>query len=171
MLTKKWTSFKTSNTEGFVYNSCNGTTVRACRLSPQKPQRSRTEWLPTAPNSHFVLFPITATIKSFVFSVLNSFLGDTYKKREWNRDSRRKCESSCSSFWTFFWVILIKRVDKRKKIRPTEMLVLFCGYDNRALQCAYSGYEENSALRKSSIKAKRSLTIERRTSDSVCSKA
>lgn len=33
-----------------------------------------------APNSHFVLFPITATIKSFVFSVLSSFLGDTYKK-------------------------------------------------------------------------------------------
>ena len=27
-----------------------------------------------------MLFPITATIKSFVFFVLNSFLGDTYKK-------------------------------------------------------------------------------------------
>ena len=90
-----------------------------------------------------MLFPITATIKSFVFSVLNTFFGDAYKKR----------------------------VDKRKKIRPTEMLVLFCGYDNRALQCAYSGYEENSALRKSSIKAKRSLYSERTASDSVCSKA
>ena len=70
-----------------------------------------------------------------------------------------------------FLETLIKRVNTRKKIRPTEMLVLFCGYNNRALQCAYSGYEENSALRKSSIKAKRSLNIERAASDSVCSKA
>ena len=77
------------------------------------------------------------------FFVLNTFFGDAYKKR----------------------------MDKRKKIRPTKMLVLFCGYDNRALQCAYSGYKENSALRKSSIKAKRSLYSERTASDSVCSKA
>ena len=61
-------------------------------------------------------------------------------------------------FELFFWEILIKkRVNTRKKIRPTGMLVLFCGYDNRALQCSYSGKEENSALRKSSIKEKRSL--------------
>ena len=60
-------------------------------------------------------------------------------------------------FEQFFELLIKKRGNKRKKIRPTEMLVLFCGYDNRALQCSYSGYEENSALRKSSIKSKRSL--------------
>ena len=50
-------------------------------------------------------------MRILVFFVLNSFLGDTYKK-----------ESG---------------IEKENK--PTEMLVLFCGYDNRALQCAYSG--------------------------------
>ena len=98
------------------------------------------------------------------------FFGDAYKKE----DGIERIEGSANSRvlrFEPFLEILIKRVDKRKKIRPTEMLVLFCGYDNRALQCSYSGYKENSALRKSSIKAKRSLNIERTASESVCSKA
>ncbi len=32
---------KTSITEGFIDNSYNGTTVRACSLSPHKPQNGR----------------------------------------------------------------------------------------------------------------------------------
>jgi len=55
---------------------------------------------------------------------LNSFFGDTYKKRGWNREDRGKCESSGFFVLNSFLEILIKRVNKRKKIRPTEMLVL-----------------------------------------------
>jgi len=47
---------------------------------------------------------IANTMESSGFSVLNSFFGDTYKKRGWNGDGRRKCEFSWTPFWTFFWV-------------------------------------------------------------------
>ena len=68
-----------------------------------------------------MLSPITAIIKSFVFSVLNSFLGDTYKKREWNRECRQKVLLlGVLRFEQFFG----DAYKKSKKIRPTEMLVL-----------------------------------------------
>ena len=85
-----------------------------------------------------MLILIANTMESSGFFVLNTFLVILIK-RGWNGEGRRKCEST--GFFvlnTFYGDTYKKRVDKRKKIRPTGMLVLFC-YDNRDLQCAYSG--------------------------------
>ena len=65
-----------------------------------------------------MLFPITATIKSFVFSVLNSFFGNTYKKRGWNGDSRRKCEFSGFSVLNTFLGGTYKRGWIEKENKP-----------------------------------------------------
>ena len=63
-----------------------------------------------------MLAPIANTMESSGFSVLNTFLSDTYEIRGWNGEDKRKCYSS--GFFvlnTFFGDAYKKRVNRERK--------------------------------------------------------
>lgn len=62
-----------------------------------------------------MLFPITATIKSFVFFVLNSFFGNTYKKDDGMEIVGESATPRVLRFEHFFGDAYKKRMDRGRK--------------------------------------------------------
>ncbi len=87
--------------EGFSADSCIGTNGLSLRRPHPRKSEGVVRMIPYGSLIRiFMLFHITVTIKSFVFSVLNIFL--RYDKKEDGMECRGKGEFSGFSFWTVF---------------------------------------------------------------------
>ena len=101
------------------------------RLEPKSQALSRFKWtlknkFLRVHNSLWMLILIANTMESSGFSVLNSFLGNTYKKEDGMEKIRERATPRGSLFWTHFLVILIKRgwIEKENKTNRNVGLIV-----------------------------------------------